>query len=222
MQEKKQWRYETVNDAHFSLHDRHITDIRFENQQLFLSLDSLCMLPGHPANPTDNAIRTGPAEICFHHVEQAELVEYTTRYLRLFSHQLSPTWWQTWHCVSNDEACRFHHMVSCMVSMQPEICEEMVSTDGRRRAFTCSLMNERSSWRSFLTLARLEKEKYWHIFCSGRSFERFEQLHEKDEFDIKELAFICTRLLTIRIELTYTQSSLIAYRWNEIHPEWVI
>lgn len=222
MQEKKQWQYETANDAHFSLHDRHITDIRFENQQLFLSLDSLCMLPGHPANPTDNAIRTGPAEICFHHVEQATLVECTLRCLTLFSYQLSPNWWQTWHCVSTDDANHFRHMVSRIVSMQPEIYEEMVSTDGWLHAFICSLINERGSWRSYLTLAKLEKEKYWHVFLGRKSFERFEQLHEKDEFDIKELAFIRKRLLTIRLELTCSQSPLITYCWNEIHPEWVI
>ncbi len=222
MQAEKHWKYETVNDAYLSMHDRHIKDIRFESQQLFLSLDSLCMLPGHPENPTDNAICTGPAEICFHHVEQAAFVEYTTRCLRLFSHQLSPAWWQTWHYVSSDEPCHFRRMVSHVISMQPEIYEEMLSTDGWLRTFTCALMNDQGGWRSFLTLAKLDKQKYWHVFLGSKAFEGFERLHKEDELDIKEFSFIRNRLLTIRLELICSQSNLITYRWNEIDPEGII
>ncbi len=222
MQAEKQWKYETVNDAYLSMHDRHIMDIRFEHQQLFLSMDSLCMLPGHPVNPTDRVICTGPAEICIYPMEQAVLIEHTIRCFTLFSHQLSPAWGKTWQCVTTDDADNFRRMVSRAVSMQPEIYEELFSADGKLRSITCDLMNEQGGWRSFLTLAKLEKQRYWHVFLGGKSFERFEKMHWEDEFDIKELSYHRKRSLTLRLESTFSQSPQITYRWDEIHPEWAI
>jgi len=207
------WKYSAINAANqISLHDRIITAASWIDDSLTLTFENGFILTlFSEQNTLGRPAQTGCSEILFSHCTDYSLRILTTRELTIFG--ITIPLGKYWYELTEEQTERFSAFIA---KHRPAIITDYHNSSHTEHHYTC-FAHSLNRYHGFLTLARLNGQKRWRLFFGSKSYDRFEQEHWNDEYDIKEISMSSISHVSLSVS-SDSQNHNIIYHWNEYFP----